>query len=822
MKFLGLESYNPRARVFWCANVLIGFGLLGVSLAETVLLPPQSILTLSAGIVIALLAGMYPVVIPNTKIAAVGGELVIFLIMLLFGTEAAVVAAAAEATVGSFRASKKWTSRIGSPAMASLSMWLCASAFQLALAPFGGIEHAYLPVFFVVLASFAVLYAATSSFLFSTLIALTRDVSLNPIQWVKDYWWLAVVYAASALISGLLYITARSLGMTVVFVGVPIIGMLLSTLYFFFRSRETTREADLTAKHLAEIRQSEERFHSAFTHSALGMALVSTDLIVVQVNKSFSDMVGFDNDAITGGEIAQYVIAEDRERLVADLTSMVDDDSTVDIEHVWVHRDGSPVSVNAHVAFFLDWASGSRCLIFQMQDVTARRAAEERLRHVAYHDDLTDLPNRVYFNELLRQAISDVEDDIIKQFAVMYLDFDRFKVINDSLGHKAGDLLLMTMAGRLGRCLKEGDILARLGGDEFAVLVQDVDSDSELISIADQLLGCFVSPVRLGETEVTVSASIGIAVSGPGYVEAEGIMRDADTAMYRAKSLGRSRYVMFDTALHDQVVEQLTLEQEIRRALPQRELVLNYQPIYALGRSVITGFESLVRWQSPKRGLVGPAAFIPLAEETGLIIDIGNWVMNHACHQLRTWVRNGDCDDTLVININVSAVQLARPDFVSIVAQTIRRHEIRPEQITLEFTESVLMDGENVILTMRQLSDLGVKLSIDDFGTGYSSLSYLHALPIDVLKIDRAFVSRLSNTSNGQSIVRSIISLGKALSKTLVAEGIEEEGQLSQLVAMGCDEGQGYLFSKPVDAESARALLRANATHQKPALVVAN
>ena len=819
MKFLGLESYNPRARLFWCANVLIGLVLLGVSLADIVQLPEQTLITLSAGIAVALLAGMYPVVIPNTKIAFVGGDLVIFLIMLLHGTEAAVVAAAAEAMVGGLRSSKKWTTRIGSPAMAALSMWLCASGFQLALSRFGGVEHAALLPFFAALASFGVMYAVTSSFLLSTLIALTRNLSLRLDQWFSDYKWVVLVYTASALIAGLLFISARLQGMMVVFVGVPIIGMFLSTLYFFFRSRETTRESELTAKHLSEIRQSEERFHSAFTHSALGMALVSTDLILVQVNKSFSDMVGFENDAITGGEISQYVIAEDRERLIMDLTSMVDDDSTVDTEYVWMHHNGSPVSVNAHVAFFKDWASGSRCLIFQMQDVTARRAAEERLRHVAYHDDLTDLPNRAYFNELLRQAISDVEDDIIKQFAVMYLDFDRFKVINDSLGHKAGDLLLMTVAGRLGRCLKEGDVLARLGGDEFAVLVQDVDTESELISIADQLLGCFISPVRLGETEVTVSASIGIAVSGADYVEAEGILRDADTAMYRAKSLGRSRYVIFDSALHDQVVEQLTLEQEIRRALPQRELVLNYQPIYALGRSVITGFEALVRWQSPKRGLVGPSAFIPLAEETGLIIDIGNWVMNHACHQLRTWMRNGDCDDSLVININVSAVQLARPDFVSIVAQTLRRHEISPHQITLEFTESVLMDGESVILTMRQLSDLGVKLSIDDFGTGYSSLSYLHALPIDVLKIDRAFVSRLSNTSNGQSIVRSIISLGKALSKTLVAEGIEEEGQLSQLVAMGCDEGQGFLFSKPVDAESARALLRANSTHQKPTLV---
>jgi diguanylate cyclase (GGDEF)-like protein/PAS domain S-box-containing protein len=814
--FLGLENYNPRARAYWLVTVALGITAFLNSEWEVGQLSPDVLVTFGIGVLAAGLAAMFPVVIPGSKMGVAGGELFIFLILLLFGVPAAVVAAACEAAVISYRASKKWTSRIGGPALAALSMWICGNGFFLLLTSFAHGHAPSVAALFFSLAVFAVCHAALSTLLMSSLISLIRQTPIRLVEWFKTYGWICVTYAGSASISGMLFITSRSLGLVAIFVAVPIICMFLSTMHFFFRSRETSREAELTAQHLEAISKSEERFHSAFTHSAIGMALVGTDLTFHQVNKAFCDMLGYDSESLMGQNVTTFINPNDRERLVEALGFLIDDEGRIFDEYEWDHRDGSTVCGSLHVGYFSDWRTASKQMIFQVQDVTARRRAEARLLHVAYHDDLTGLPNRAQFNEALREAIAGVEQKSISRFCVMYLDFDRFKVINDSLGHKAGDMLLEIVADRLRRCLKEGDVLARLGGDEFAVLIKDIPNDHAVEDIAERLLSCFKSPVRLGDTEVTTSASIGITISSIGYRTPEDVLRDADTAMYRAKKLGKARFATFDAALHDQVVEQLELEGEMRRAIPNRELIVYYQPLMSLERRAVVGFEALVRWQSPKRGLVAPTDFIPLAEETGLIVEIGDWVLNQACHQLKEWQRSGDCDDTLTMNINVSGVQLARPDFVLNVAQTLRRHAVRAQQITLEFTESVLMDGEAVVFTMRQLADLGVKLAIDDFGTGYSSLSYLHTLPIDALKIDRSFVSRMASDDQGLSIVRSIISLGKALNKTLVAEGIEDEQQFAQLVALGCEEGQGFLFSPAVEVVEARFLLNGKVTPIRP------
>jgi predicted signal transduction protein with EAL and GGDEF domain len=363
---------------------------------------------------------------------------------------------------------------------------------------------------------------------------------------------------------------------------------------------------------------------------------------------------------------------------------------------------------------------------------------------------------------------------------------------------------------RLRNMLRPTDVLARLGGDEFAILVEDLGRQRDAIDLAERIHRELEKSIKLGAMDVTVSASIGITFSTNNYQTSDQIVRDADIAMYKAKSRGKAQYAVFDSSLHRHVAEQLQLEQELRRALGQGQLMLEYQPICTLKDRKLTGFEALVRWNHPERGLLEPASFIPVAEETGLIVPLGNWVLFEACRQLGQWrtIRNGA---DIKMSVNVSSLQLTHPDFVSQVGRALQAAEMRPAQLTLEVTESVLMNGiENAVTTLTALRQMGVTLSIDDFGTGYSSLSYLATLPIDALKIDRSFIDRMSRESEGSEIVKAIFKLGQALSKEVYAEGIETAAQLALLQELGCEFGQGFLLSRPVGAESAGSFVASN------------
>jgi len=358
--------------------------------------------------------------------------------------------------------------------------------------------------------------------------------------------------------------------------------------------------------------------------------------------------------------------------------------------------------------------------------------------------------------------------------------------------------------------LRPTDILARLGGDEFAILVEDIARERDAIDLSERIHRELERPVKLGNMEVTVSASIGVTFSSNNYQTSDQIIRDADIAMYKAKSRGKAQSAVFDTSLHRHVSEQLQLEQELRRALGQGQLMLEYQPICTLRDRRLTGFEALVRWNHPERGLLEPASFIPVAEETGLIVPLGSWVLIEACRQMREWRSIRDSSN-LNMSVNVSSLQLTHPDFVSTVGHAIESAEMLPQQLTLEVTESVLMNGvENAVATLTELRRMGVTLSIDDFGTGYSSLSYLATLPIDALKIDRSFIDRMSRDAEGNEIVRAIFTLGQSLSKKVYAEGIETGRQLDLLRELGCEFGQGFLLSRPVGAAHAGTFLASN------------
>ena len=446
-----------------------------------------------------------------------------------------------------------------------------------------------------------------------------------------------------------------------------------------------------------------------------------------------------------------------------------------------------------------------------LHDITERRAAVDQLRREALHDALTGLPNRIQFMQRLGRYVERSERRGRFGFAVLFIDLDRFKVINDSLGHVVGDELLVQIARRLESCLRPVDMVARFGGDEFAILLHDVDTAADAIHVAERIEAALHHPLSPAGYQVYTAASIGITLSSTGYTSREDVLRDADTAMYRAKASG-VRYAVFDSTMHEHAVTRLHLESELRPALELEQLRLFYQPIVDLRTARLAGFEALLRWFHPHRGLLTPHEFVPLAEETGIIVPIGWWVLDEACRALVEWQRAVP-GSKLRVNVNLSGRQLVQSDMVDRVDLMLDTHDIPPESLSLEITESVLMKNpEQVADTLRELKKRGVHLCIDDFGTGYSSFTYLHRFPVDTLKVDRTFVARLDHESGSHEIVQAIIGLAHSLGMEAIAEGIEEPEQLAALRPLRPPYAQGYFFGRPLDPAAALRLAKEGRT----------
>jgi diguanylate cyclase (GGDEF)-like protein len=465
-------------------------------------------------------------------------------------------------------------------------------------------------------------------------------------------------------------------------------------------------------------------------------------------------------------------------------------------------KDGRTIDVEVH-AHELQF-EGRPAVLVAIQDVTERNALEAELRHQAFHDALTRLANRALFSDRVDHALGRCLRNHAS-VAVLLLDLDGFKTVNDSLGHNAGDALLVGVAGRLAAVLRGGDTAARLGGDEFAILLEDLEHEDDALEVAQRVIDDLASPFCLAGKELFVSASVGIALGDHGE-SADELLRNADAAMYRAKSQGKGCYRVFEPSMHSAALARLELEADLRRALDEQELVVHYQPIVAAATKEISGFEALVRWQHPTRGLVPPLDFIPLAEENGLIVDIGLFVLRTACAQTAQW---RTVHPNLTIAVNVSARQLADSQLVDHVVRVLHETGLDPAALTLEITESAVIDDpDKAFERLTVLKARGVRLAVDDFGTGYSSLSSLHNLPVDTLKIDKSFIDGVAHGAEGAGVVNAIIGIAQTLRLGTVAEGVEDRDQVQQLEQLGCQQLQGFCFSKPLPADLVVALLR--------------
>lgn len=576
---------------------------------------------------------------------------------------------------------------------------------------------------------------------------------------------------------------------------------------------------DITARKQATdaLRASEARFRAVFDYAAVGIAVADVQGLILETNPAFGTLLGYTADELRGRTSRDFSTPEDAhlaENAVRDLVTGVRNSTTVDTRYIG--KDGQLLWGSLTLSRIDDALSDATVtsdapadaagIVVMLQDVTARKTLEAELTHQAFHDALTGLANRALFLDRVAHALARAPRSG-RRVAVLFLDLDNFKTVNDSLGHVEGDRLLIIAAKRLATCVRAGDTIARLGGDEFAVLVEDANVPGDAIALAERITAAFTAPFPLGGSPLVATASVGIATSVHSATP-DGLLRNADAAMYRAKAEGKGGYAMFEPAMHVAALMRLQLDSELRQAIDANEFELEYQPIVRLDTGKITSVEALVRWRHPERGTVAPGAFIAAAEETGIIVPLGRWVLRDACMQGQRW-RDAYADGSpLGVTVNLSGQQLRSPDIYDDVRAALDVSGLDPARLVLEITESVLMRHTEVTLAkLRAFKSLGVRLAIDDFGTGYSSLAYLQRFPIDILKIDKAFVDGVADGESDAVIAQTILALGKALGLRCVAEGVEREEQREALLTLGCEFAQGYLFAPSLSVEAVSAML---------------
>lgn len=762
----------------------------------------------------------------NSHIAV--SDTFIFLALMLFGGEAAIVLAAVEAFTSSWRFCNKKISVFFNAAMWALSTTVVVSVLKF----FGYYSAGYLhgqsgnfTDYIIVLSIIALSQFLTNTAIASIYGALKKEEPLWQ-TWKTSYLWTFVTFFVGAVTAGALVQFHDLIGFGVIIAVFPVIFFIYLTYKTYLENVEMSVSQAEQAKQHAEIlevqskalAESEARFRSAFDYAPIGIALVSPSGSWLKVNHALSQILGYSEQEFLVTDFQSMICPEDLGNTLIKIHELVSGKiPACQMEHRYIHKSGETVWASWSVSTASDAKSAQPNLIFQIQDITDKKLVEEKLQYDATHDVLTGLPNRKCFMMRLETALEKTSENPYYKVSILFIDLDRFKYVNDSLGHQIGDELLIGIANRLRDCVRPADLVARLGGDEFTILVQGKYDQQEVIGIAERIKEKFAVPFDLDGNEVYTSASIGILHNTEKHQKPEDLMRDADTAMYQAKRAGKACHEVFDENMHKAMKETLQLETDLRRAIENREFDVYYQPIYSLQTGEIEGFEALARWNHKTQGDIPPDKFISLAEEIGAIDVLSEQILEKACRQMISLKHEFSGNFFPLLSVNFSCKQFAQPNLSRKIEKILEETGFPGNCLKLEITESVFIEHrERAVETLHKIRDLGVEINIDDFGTGYSNLTYLLQLPISSLKIDRSFIAPLETGKHNLQIVQTIVMMARSLGLKVVAKGVENETQLEQLKKLNCEGAQGFYFSKPMNFEDVKIFLNDKQIIQLP------
>ena len=806
-----------NSAVFIWSVIVLGMASLLMSLIRLPIGRIDVYLVFLSAFTIAL-ASRVTIKIPKLKSHIAVADTFVFLTLLLYGGEFAVILSAVEAFVSSQRFCRKRLTVWFNAAAMAISTTLVVSALQL----FGLVSHELhgdpdnRPNFIIALSVIAL-----TQFLCNTWLAALYDSLKNALPlwdtWKSKYIWTFFSYFVGAGAAGVIVQLSDSLGLGIIFATFPVIFFVFLSYRMYMKNVEMSMQQAEQAEQYAKIlesksvalTESEERFRSAFDYAPIGIGLLSPAGPWIKVNKALTEILGYSEAEFLAMDFQSVIHPDDLGVTLIKVHELLSGKiANCQMEQRYVHRSGATVWASWSVSMATETAAKQPNLIFQIQDVTSKKLTEQRLQHDATHDALTGLPNRAFFMGRLSSALEKVREVPGYRASILFIDLDRFKYVNDSLGHVIGDQLLRGIAERLSECMRPSDIVARLGGDEFTILVEGLYDVNEVTRIAERIQVKFGMPFNLGGHEIFSSASIGILHASDQHFSSEDMMRDADTAMYQAKRAGTARHEIFDEKMHREAREILRLETDLRRAIERQEISVYYQPICRLETRGIEGVEALARWHHPELGDIPPGKFIPLAEEIGLIDRLCEHVLRRACCDIGLLKQDLGADVPLSMSVNLSCKQFAGAALIGNIEGILKETGFPASALKLEITESVFFEHhERAVEMLNNLRMLGIAIDVDDFGTGYSNLGYLMKLPISNLKIDRSFISMMDSAGENDEIVRAIVLLARNLGLKVIAEGLETEYQYEQLMRLECESGQGYLFASPMTFEQVREFI---------------